>query len=115
VLFLYSGILQIIATLIGSHVYAPLIKFPEYILKTIPGANFFKGFMPNNIYANYDKFIDFLKLGITTIAISFLILIFFYIYKEVYCYVVKLLTNFIKFLPNFAFPFSLRMKKDDQK
>ncbi len=41
VLFLYAGILQIIAALVGSFVYAPLIEYPALLLSIFPGMDVF--------------------------------------------------------------------------
>jgi hypothetical protein len=41
------------------------------------------------------------------------ILIAFYIYREVYVYALKLVTIFIGFLPKFAFPLAVRKSYDD--
>ena len=86
ILFLYGGILQIIASLVGSYAYAPLISYPNLILSMLPGMDSFNQFMPNQIYGDYDNFGGFIKIGIVAIATSFIVLIAFYIYKEVYSY-----------------------------
>ena len=113
ILFLYGGILQIIASLVGSYAYAPLSSYPSLILGMLPGMNIFNGFMPNQIYGDYDNFSEFIKMGVLGIAASFIVLITFYIYKEVYSYILKLATNLIDFLPKFAIPFAIRKRNDN--
>ncbi len=59
-----------------------------------------------------DYFGEYIKIGVLSIAGSFLLLIAFYIYKEIYNYILKLVTNLISFLPKFAIPLAIR-KKDE--
>ena len=113
ILFLYGGILQIIASLVGSYAYAPLISYPNLILSMLPGMDSFNQFMPNQIYGDYDNFGGFIKIGIIAIATSFIVLIAFYIYKEVYSYILKLATNLIGFLPKFAIPLAIRKRNEN--
>ena len=112
VLFLYAGILQIIAALVGSFVYAPLIEYPALLLSIFPGMDVFTGLVPQQIVGDYDYFGEYIKIGVLSIAGSFLLLIAFYIYKEIYNYILKLVTNLISFLPKFAIPLAIR-KKDE--
>jgi len=112
VLFLYAGILQIIAALVGSFVYAPLIEYPALILSIFPGMDVFTGLVPQQIVGDYDYIGEYIKIGVLSIAGSFLLLIAFYIYKEIYNYILKLVTNLISFLPKFAIPLAIR-KKDE--
>jgi len=108
VLFLYAGILQIIAALVGSFVYAPLIEYPALILSIFPGMDVFTGLVPQQIVGDYDYIGEYIKIGVLSIAGSFLLLIAFYIYKEIYNYILKLVTNLISFLPKFAIPLAIR-------
>lgn len=114
VLFLYAGVLQIIASIIGSYVYAPLNNYPGLILGIIPGMHVFQNLIPNQIFGDYDNFAEYLKTGILISALSFVVLIAFYLYKEVYNYMFKLVTVFIQFLPKFAFPLAIRKRKEFQ-
>ena len=113
ILFLYGGILQIVASLVGSYVYAPLSSYPGLILNILPGMDSFNQFMPNQIYGDYDNFDNFIKMGVIAIASSFIVLIAFYIYKEIYCYALKLATNLIDFLPKFAIPLAIRRRNEN--
>jgi len=113
ILFLYGGILQIIASLVGSYAYAPLSSYPSLILGMLPGMNIFNKFMPNQIYGDYDNFVEFIKMGVIGIASSFIVLIAFYIYKEIYSYILKLATNLISFLPKFAIPLAIRKRSEN--
>lgn len=113
VLFLYAGILQIIAALVGSFVYAPLSEYPALLLNIFPGMDIFSGLAPHQIVGDYDNFGEYIKMGVMSIAGSFLVLIAFYIYKEIYDYIVKLVTNLISFLPNFAIPLAIRKREEN--
>lgn len=123
VLFLYIGILQILASFIGSYVFAPLVQFPILIIgllpEAIPGFGIIKelsqGMIQNNIMGDYEQFGMFIKMGLMITASSFVILIVFYLYKEVYSYLFKLATNLIKFLPVFAFPLAIRHREETKK
>jgi len=112
ILFLYAGILQIIAALVGSYVYAPLSGYASLILGIFPGMDLFAGLAPQHIYGDYDSFGEFIKIGVMSIGASFVLLIAFYICKEIYNYVLKLATNLISFLPKFAIP--LAKKKSNE-
>jgi hypothetical protein len=112
-LFLYVGILQIAATLLGAYAYAPLQRFPSLILEFFPGMNVFDEFLPRVVYGNHDHFSEYILVGILGVVCSFIVLIAFYIYKEVYTYLLKLVTVFIDFLPKFAFPVAVR-KRDEK-
>lgn len=113
VLAIYAGLLQIIAALVGSYVYAPLSSYPEIFLSIFPGLEIFSGVIPNQIYANYNDFAEFIKIGFIGVLSGFILLIVFYIYKEIYCYILKLVVNLIKFLPKFAIPIALRRKNEN--
>jgi hypothetical protein len=113
VLFLYVGILVIISALVGSYVYAPLSGYPELLLGAFPGMEFFTEVLPSSIVGDYDYFEESIKGGFTTIAASVLVLIAFYIYKEIYNYALKLVTNLISFLPKFAIPLAIRKRNDN--
>jgi hypothetical protein len=112
-LFLYVGVLQILATLLGAYVYAPLQKFPGLILTLFPGMEVFDDFLPRAIYGNHDNFVEYFKIGIIGVVSSFVVLIAFYLYKEVYTYLLKLITAFIEFLPKFAIPLAIRKRNEN--
>lgn len=112
-LILYLGILQIIAALIGSAVFAPLSNYPGLILNLIPGMEIFSNFIPTSISGSYDYFEELIKVGLSGIAGAFIVLIAFYVYKEIYNYILKLATNLISFLPKFAIPLAIRRKNEN--
>lgn len=113
VLFLYACILQIFAALVGSFVYAPLSENPALLLSIFPGMEVFSGLAPQQIVGDYDNFGDYFKIGVMSIAGSFIMLITFYIYKEIYNYILKLITNLISFLPKFAIPHAIRKREEN--
>jgi len=113
VLFLYAGVLQIFAALVGSFVYAPLSEYPALLLSIFPGMKVFSGLAPQQIVGDYDNFGDYIKIGVMSIAGSFLLLIAFYIYKEIYNYILKLVTSLISFLPKFAIPLAIRKREEN--
>jgi len=113
VLVLHAGILQIIAALLGSYVYVPLSEYPEGLLSIFPGMDLFSGIVPREIAGNYDYFGETIKVGIGAVAGSFIVLVGFYVYKEIYNYLLKLATNLIAFLPKFALPLAIRTRKED--
>lgn len=110
---LYAGVLQICAALIGSYVYAPLSTLPQFIFMELPGIDALGSMMSAEIYGNYDNFAKFLKIGVIGIVSAFIALIYFYILKEVYNYILKLILNLIKFLPRFAIPLSIRNRDNN--
>ena len=112
VLFLYAGILQIFAGLVGS-VYAPLSEYPALLLSIFPGMEVFSGLAPQQIVGDYENFGEYIKIGVMSIAGAFLLLIAFYIYKEIYNYILKLVTNLISFLPKFAIPLAIRKREEN--
>ena len=113
ILVFYGGILQIIASLAGSNVYAPLGGFPSIILNMLPGMDIFSQYTITQVYGDYDYFSELITMGISNVVASFIILIAFYIYKEIYVYLLKLATNFIGFLPNFAIKLAIRTKNEN--
>ena len=113
VLFLYAGILQIFAALVGSFVYAPLSELPALLLNIFPGMEVFTGLAPQQIVGDYENFGEYIKIGVMSIAGAFLLLIAFYIYKEIYNYILKLVTNLISFLPKFAIPLAIRKREEN--
>jgi hypothetical protein len=113
ILLIYVSVLQIFASLVGSYVYAPLLRFPTIIMGITPGMQMFNQFIPNQIYGDYDHFDMYLKMGVLGFAASFIVLIAFYLYKEVYSYILKLATNLIDFLPKFALPLAIRRRNEN--
>ena len=113
VLMLHAGVLQLIAALLGSNVYGPLGEYPSTLLNIFPGMEMFDGLVPRGFEGNYDYFGETIKVGIGAVAGSFIVLVGFYVYKEIYNYLVKLATNLIAFLPKFALPLAIRTRKED--
>ena len=114
ILFLYVGILQIIAALVGAPVFAPLSNLPGLILMLFPGMEVFSDLIPRSIAGDYDYFSRYIQAGFSMVVFSFIVLIAFYIYKEIYNYLIKLITNLIAFLPKFGIPLAIR-KRDENR
>lgn len=110
--FIYIGVLQIFGALIGSYVYAPLSTLPLYFME-IPGIDIFGSMVKSEVSGDYDNFSEVLQIGVFEIVTGFIVLIYFYISKEVYNYILKVTLNFIKFLPKFAIPFAIRKRVDN--
>jgi len=113
ILFMYTGILQIVAALVGSFVYAPLSGYPGLLLGIFPGMDMFEDIVPQQIYGGYENFTEYTVVGLMSIVGAFIVLIAFYIYREIYNYILKLVTNLIAFLPKFAIPLAIR-KRDEK-
>ncbi len=109
---IYVGLLQLVATFVGSMAYAPLLQYGT-ALTSFPGADMIGITFPNAISGDYDNFSDGFKSAILSIVTSFLILIAYYIYKEIYNYVLKLFIAFMAFIPKFAFPLAIRTKSEN--
>ena len=110
-LVLYVGLLSLTATLVGSMAYAPLLSLSEVFL-SIPGVDFIGEMLPNSISGDYDAFTEGIKGSVMAIIASVVVLIAYYIYRELYNYVILLLTNLIKFAPKFAIPIAVRNKSE---
>lgn len=106
-LMIYISLLAIIATCVGSAAYGPLGGYGDMIVGIFPGMEL----IPTermNLVGNYDDFETGIKSGILGLIFSFITLIGFYIYKEVFNYLLKLVVLLIAYLPKFAIPFSIR-------
>ena len=115
ILFLYVGVLQIIAALFGAAVFAPLSNLPSLILMIFPGMEMASDLIPQSINSDYEYFSESIKAGVIAVAISFVMLMVFYIYKEIYNYALKLVTSLISFLPKFAIPPAIRKRDENHK
>ena len=115
ILFLYVGVLQVIAALLGAAVFAPLSNLPSLMLNILPGMEMFASLVPQSINGEYEYFSQYMQAGFTVIAFSFVMLMAFYIYKEIYNYALKLITNLISFLPKFAIPLAIRKRDENYK
>ena len=121
ILMLYSGLIMILAGLLGSPIYMPLsaISSPlmmalfdipitgDVLMGLAEGVSVSSAGSPF-IPGGFDDIGELVAGGIGTLFSSFLILVIFYIYKEVYLYLLLLITNLISFLPRFAFPLAIR-------
>ena len=106
-LMIYMSLLALIATCVGSAAYAPLSGYGDMIVGIFPGMDL----IPTarvDLVGNYDYFEAGIKSGILGLVFSFITLIGFYIYREVYNYLLKLAILLIAYMPKFAIPFSIR-------
>ena len=99
--------------MVEGFVYAPLSELPALLLSIFPGMEVFSGLAPQQIVGDYENFGEYIKIGVMSIAGAFLLLIAFYIYKEIYNYILKLVTNLISFLPKFAIPLAIRKREEN--
>ena len=109
---MYIGLLQLVATLVGSLAYAPLLTYGQF-LTTVPGVDMIANMLPNTIYGDYDNFSGGIQLALVGIVGSVLILIAYYIYREIYNFALKLVMALISFLPKFAIPLAIRNKSEN--
>ena len=109
---MYIGLLQLVATLVGSLAYAPLLTYGQ-VLTTVPGVDMIANMLPNTIYGDYDNFSGGISTAMTAIVGSLLVLIIYYIYREIYNYSLKLVMALISFLPKFAIPLAIRNKSEN--
>ena len=116
--FMYTGLSILVATLVGSLAYAPLLSYGQ-VLTTVPGVDMIGNMLqmpldfPNTIYGDYDNFSGGIQLALVGIVGSVLILIAYYIYKEIYNFALKLAMALISFLPKFAIPLAIRNKSEN--
>ena len=104
---IYMSLLALIATCVGSAAYGPLGGYGDMIVGIFPGMDL----IPTermDLIGNYDNFEAGIKSGILGLVFSFITLIGFYIYREVYNYLLKLAILLIAYMPKFAIPFSIR-------
>ena len=110
-LIMYAGLMQIIAGLDGAAAYAPLLSYGDLFMQ-IPGVNMAAALVPSSVHGDYDNFINDMRMGIMGVAAAFIVLIAYYIYREVYNYGMKLVCALIAFLPKFALPIAIRKKAE---
>ena len=106
-LMIYMSLLALIATCVGSAAYGPLGGYGDMIVGIFPGMDL----IPTarvDLVGNYDYFEEGIKSGVLGLVFSFITLIGFYIYREVYNYLLKLAILLIAYIPKFAIPFSIR-------
>ena len=110
-LIIYAGLMQIIAGLDGAAAYAPLLSYGDLFMQ-IPGVNMAAALVPSSVHGDYDNFINDMRMGIMGVAAAFIVLIAYYIYREVYNYGMKLVCALIAFLPKLALPIAIRKKAE---
>jgi hypothetical protein len=112
IMVLYIGIMQLVATLVGSAAYAPLLSIGE-LLVSAPGIDAVGGLLPNAIVGDYDNFDVNIQMALTGIIASVLVLIAYYIYREIYVYAVRIVIALIHFIPKFAIPLAIRNRSEN--
>jgi hypothetical protein len=106
---MYVSVLQLVAALDGHSAYAPLMDYMGMFQSImIPGMDAINGLIPNKIFGDFDNMDVTLRIAGMGIAGSFVILMFYYILKEVYLYGLKIILALISFIPKFAIPLSMR-------
>ncbi len=111
IITLYIGLSQVFAAFVGASVYAPLLDMGT-VFWMIPGMNMLSGLMPTSIAGDYNLFIEGIQAGLFGVIGSVLVLIGYYIYREIYVYALKLIINLLSFLPKFAIPLAIRSKSE---
>lgn len=112
ILLLYVGVGTILANLINSAYYAPLAGLGANISDLMPiGSGFIQ--VPDAIIGDYDTIDVGMVSAITIIVGACLTLIAYYIYREIYKYILKLVVALISFLPKFAIPLAIRQKTEN--
>lgn len=109
---LYSGCMFLIATLLGSQVYAPLAGYHESLVPAFPALEYLPNYELSlqGFKGNYDYIVLGLEISFVTILSSFVVLLAFYIYRELFNYLVKLTLVLVKFLPDFKIPIRISSK-----
>lgn len=106
----YSGLMFFLATLLGSQVYAPLAGYHETILPVFP----LMDYLPNyelsiqGFKGDYDFIVLGLEISFVTLLSSFVVLLAFYMYREIFNYMVRLGLVLVEFLPKFRIPISIK-------
>lgn len=108
VLLIYMGLSQIFATLVGASVFAPLTGAGKFLFE-VQGLG---EMVPNAIEGDYATFAEGLKEGCINALISVIVLIFFYVFKEVYNYFLKLVMAFLDYLLKFEIRLAIRNKSE---
>ena len=108
VLLIYMGLSQIFATLVGASVFAPLTGAGKFLFE-VQGLG---EMVPNAIEGDYSTFAEGLKEGCINALISVIVLIFFYVFKEVYNYFLKLVMAFLDYLLKFEIRLAIRNKSE---
>jgi len=106
-LLVYVSLLGLIATCVGSAAYGPLGGYGQMMIGIFPGMEM----IPTtrvDLIGNYDYFEEGIKSGLLGLVGSIITLIGFYIYREIYNYMIKLAVLLIAYMPKFAIPFAIR-------
>ena len=111
-LIMYAGVLQIIAGLDGYTSYAPLIQLIGPFIQ-LPFVDFFSSWVPYSMEGNYDFFSESLKMGVVGICASFLVLIVYYISREIYKYALKFIVSALTIIPKFEIRIATRVRTED--
>ena len=111
-LLVYVSILGLIATCVGSAAYGPLGGYGDMMVGMLPGMDLIPSTRVN-LVGNYDYFEAGIKSGILGLVGSIITLIGFYIYREVYNYMLKLAVILIAYMPKFAIPLAIRKRSEN--
>jgi hypothetical protein len=109
VLMIYAALLSLVATLAGSAAYAPLGQASRGIVRMFPGMDFIP-IQRMHFVGNYDFFAMGVKMSLMGLFLSFIALLGFYIYKEVYSFIIKLIIILVRYLPTFSIPLTIKNK-----
>jgi hypothetical protein len=82
-------------------------------LMSAPGIDTMREMLPNAIVGDYDNFDVNIKMALTGIIASVLVLIAYYIYREIYNYAIRIVTALIHFIPKFAIPLAIRNRSEN--
>ena len=112
-LIFYVSTLQLVAALDGHSAYAPLMDYLGMFQSImIPGMDMIYALIPTKLIGDFNHLDITLRLAGFGLTASFVVLIFYYVMKEVYLYALKMMMAFLAFLPKFALPIALRQSKD---
>ncbi len=108
-LIMYVSMLQLVAALDGHSAYVPLMDYMGMFQAiVIPGMEGVFDLIPTKVFGDYDHMDITLRMAAFGALGSFVILIAYYVMKEVYLYALKITLALIHFIPRFAIPISVR-------
>lgn len=108
-LIMYVSVLQLVAALDGHSAYVPLMDYLRmFQVIVIPGMEGVFDLIPTKVFGDYDHMDITLRMAVFGALGSFIILIAYYVMKEVYMYALKIILALIDFIPRFAIPLSMR-------
>ena len=107
---LLVGVITFFAYILGSLVYFPIADIPSSLgsLLDLP----FRISSQVWILGDWGDFSDGMKMSVSMIVMSGVLLIATYVTREVYFYGCKLVVNLINFLPKFAIPLAIRKRNE---